>query len=459
MSERNRIVHIWLEFKDNIYEPSEYAGSYNNDLAEKGIASSTFENSFIFSYSKYWSKKAIERAKGFKIKPEDLSYVFLIFDKDYKNDNLVGIMQKYPTVFYLGWFEFVLPSLPKLKVANSSVKVPEGIAINFFGKEFEKDVYYVRLAYEPVKSLSEFQIFPKIKNIHLIQQNMDIQIDKIEDMSLFPQLETLFLFGNKISKLENLTPLINLKRLAIHNALIERIENLSTLLFLIELKLSGNKISKIDGLENLLNLKKLDLSENKIEKIENLYSLSSIYELKLHNNYIRVIENLSSLLSVQKIDLSSNLIAKITDIEDLPNLKVINLYNNQIKELKNLNHPSLMKLMLGFNQIQKIENLSGLKMLSWLDLNHNEFEKIENLENLHNLEHLDISENKITRLENLENLTSLKDLSVWGNPIKEIAQTTYDFLMKNHNIKLGMVEMENIGVKRFIDKNNIEIVS
>ena len=70
--------------------------------------------------------------------------------------------------------------------------------ITFYGKKYEQAITYLRLAYEPVKNLKEFQIFPNLKSISLIQHDLDVQIEKIEHTHLFPQLESLFLFGNKI---------------------------------------------------------------------------------------------------------------------------------------------------------------------------------------------------------------------------------------------------------------------
>lgn len=54
------------------------------------------------------------------------------------------------------------------------------------------------------------------------------------------------------------------------------------------LDLSFNRITKIEGLDNLLNLKKLFLSSNKISKIENLNHLVNLKLLELGDNKIRV---------------------------------------------------------------------------------------------------------------------------------------------------------------------------
>ena len=460
MSERKKTVHIWVELKNNAYLANEYVGWFNEDLSEGNITSATLEDSYIFfSYSKFWIEQAIERTKACELNPSDMSYILLLFDENYRKDVPIGRMTQFPTVVYLGWIEFALPDLPKLvPIGVSPEAISEG-QISFYGKKYDKNASYIRLAYEKVKSLKELQIFPHLKSIHLVQHNLEVQMDKLDYLDKFSELETLYLFGTIISKIEHLEKLQNLKRLGINDAHIETIENLKQLINLIELSLSTNQIKKIEGLDGLIKLQKLNLAENKIEKIENLSPLGHLLEIDLHSNYIRAIENLNLLSLLESLNLSSNLIAKISGIDYLTNLKGVNLYNNQISKIENLTHlKNVEKLLLGFNQIKKIENLTDLNKLNWLDLNHNEIENIENLDQLPKLEHINLSENKIRRLQNLEKLPSLKDLIIWGNPIEEITQTTYNALANNHNIKLGMLEPEKIGLMRFKDKYKVKII-
>ena len=460
MSERKKIVHIWVELKNNAYLANEYVGRFNEDLSEGGVASATLEDSYIFfSYSKFWLEQAIERTKACELNPSEMSYILLLFDENYRKDVPIGRMTQFPTVIYLGWIQFALPDLPKLVPVGVSPDTISEAQISFYGKKYDKDISYIRLAYEKVKSLKELQVFPHLKSVHLVQHNLEVQLDKLDYLDKFSELETLYLFGTKISKIQNLEKLQNLKRLGIHDAHIETIENLKQLTKLIELNLSVNQIKKIDGLESLIKLQKLNLAENKIEKIENLSPLGHLLELDLHSNYVRSIENLNLLSLLESLNLSSNLVAKISGLEYLTNLKSVNLYNNQISKIENLTHlKNVEKLLLGFNQIAKIENRVGLNKLNWLDLNHNAIENIENLDQLPKLEHLNLSENKIKLLQNLEKLPALKDLIIWGNPIEEITRATYDSLSNNHNIKLGTQETEKIGVTRFKDKYKVKVI-
>ena len=54
------------------------------------------------------------------------------------------------------------------------------------------------------------------------------------------------------------------------------------------LDISVNRLTKIEGLEKLENLRKLYLCSNKIQKIENVNHLKNLEEIELGDNKIRV---------------------------------------------------------------------------------------------------------------------------------------------------------------------------
>ena len=73
---------------------------------------------------------------------------------------------------------------------------------------------------------------------------------------------------------------------------------------------------------------------------------------------------------------------------------------------------SLVKLALDNNILEKIEGISHLTRLEWLDLSFNNISVIEGLSTLTNLEDLSLSNNRIERLENLDTLVKLNLLSI-----------------------------------------------
>lgn len=83
--------------------------------------------------------------------------------------------------------------------------------------------------------------------------------------------------------------------LSLQSNRITKIENLDFLVNLRELYLSENGITKIQGLENLSKLKFLDLSSNQIEKIENVEHLKELEEFWFNGNNLSKWENIDTL--------------------------------------------------------------------------------------------------------------------------------------------------------------------
>lgn len=67
------------------------------------------------------------------------------------------------------------------------------------------------------------------------------------------------------------------------------------------LYLFGNKITCIENLENMPNLASLYLQRNYIEKITNLTNLKNLKNLYLSRNYINVLEGLDDLKKLEEL--------------------------------------------------------------------------------------------------------------------------------------------------------------
>ena len=77
-------------------------------------------------------------------------------------------------------------------------------------------------------------------------------------------------------------------------------------------------------------------------------------------------------------------------------------------------------LGFSFQNILKIDNLTGLHALVKLQLDNNIIERIENIGHLTNLEWLDLSFNNISKIEGIETLIKLTDLSLFNNRIDKL---------------------------------------
>lgn len=243
------------------------------------------------------------------------------------------------------------------------------------------------------------------------------QINNIEGISVFSNLNALYLDRNNLS-----------------NIPIE-IETLDYLTFIV---LDFNNFSSIPTeITDLTNLRVLSMGSNNLSDISlNISNLTNLWYLSLRNNHIQVITpELLSIQSLEHLDLGLNDIAEIpAGIENLVNLQYLDLAANQ--------------------QIPEIPiELCNLGNLKHLDISYNYSLSVipPEIDRLTNLEYLDLSGNNIVEMTlNLFDLNSLKNLFITNNKILEIPSdigklTNLEYLRLNSNqIPAIPIEMKNL---------------
>jgi len=200
-----------------------------------------------------------------------------------------------------------------------------------------------------------------------------------------------------------------------------------------------NKISNVENIEGLTNLKLLDLRDNGITKIPDnffnlLISCSTVY---LDNNQLKSIPSTGASALV-KISVSYNNLTSIASdfVEGFYSLKELYVDHNELKglpdewySLKNLSasnnkindvpglassfygsvYPRITELDLSYNSISGLpKSFSSLNSLNSLSLSHNSLKKLPtSLSSLRSLDYLDISYNQLVKLPSLPCVFSL----------------------------------------------------
>ncbi|XP_031811152.1 leucine-rich repeat-containing protein 49 isoform X5 [Sarcophilus harrisii] len=145
------------------------------------------------------------------------------------------------------------------------------------------------------------------------------------------------------------------------------------------------------------------------------------------------------------LNFQHNFITRIQNISNLQSLIFLDLYDNQIEEISGLSTlRSLRVLLLGKNRIKKISNLDNLKSLDVLDLHGNQ----RDVDNLPCLQRLFLSYNNISCFEDilcLADSTSLSDITLDGNPIAQ--ESWY-----KHTILLHMMQLRQLDMKRITEE-------
>ncbi|MDD5090142.1 MAG: leucine-rich repeat domain-containing protein [Candidatus Wallbacteria bacterium] len=148
----------------------------------------------------------------------------------------------------------------------------------------------------------------------LIVKHIDLPtkgVSTMEGLQYCPNLETVFLSGNRI---RDLTPLSGLRKLS-------------------TLDLADNLITDLSPLAGLKQLNKLDLSMNKIVDISPLRGLPQLVSLDLKHNQILDLTPLTFIKSLRELDLSSNKLSDISKLTALTGLTKLSLKHNRIRDI------------------------------------------------------------------------------------------------------------------------------
>lgn len=127
--------------------------------------------------------------------------------------------------------------------------------------------------------------------------------------------------------------------------------------------------------------------------------------------------------NLRLLNFQHNSIARIQHLSSLRRLIFLDLYDNRIEEISGLSTlSSLRVLMLGKNKISKIENLNNLLKLDVLDLHGNQIKELENLNHLSELRVLNLAGNQLIKACNFLGLSSLTELNLRRNKIQYVGE-------------------------------------
>ena len=321
----------------------------------------------------------------------------------------------------------------------------------------------------------------------------DTEIDNLEDLVFFPNLENLTLgdWDNNVPPITSMDGIENCQKLMSltiikgpnkdYNALSELnnllkfsrnagndYENILEVLefcnSLEEVILNNVDISNINGLELLSNsVIRLDLSNNNIEDITNLKDFKKLRFLNLSSNKIKGIKGLENLKDLTTLYLQNNQISDITPLSMNTSLTTLNLKGNTAIDGNRNNYTGerLEKL----NKIGEILDRGGTISLDVdkislftnyknIDLTGQNLETLELLEGMKDLTNLNLNNNQLTledekSQEILQNMTNLTTLQLSNNKITNIVainslkNLTALYLTGDDN-KVNLKEIEDI---------------
>lgn len=200
----------------------------------------------------------------------------------------------------------------------------------------------------------------------------------------------------------------------------------------------------------------LELQRNFIRKVPNsIFKLSNLTILNLQCNELdRLPKGFGQLKNLQLLDLSSNRFVHYPEIlNECTNLLQINLSYNKISSLpKSTNRLiKLAKMNLSHNKLTEINDLSGMKNLRTLNLQHNRIGSIKTCAS--NLQNLFLTDNRISSFNDV--LPKLRALEIEENPMTSISYKDY-YPMSMTSLSLSKAKLASVPAELFIKLSRLE---
>lgn len=279
----------------------------------------------------------------------------------------------------------------------------------------------------------------------------DWKIHSLEDLHLFPLLESIFLSG--IDGLTDFSPLAycpKLTTLTIENANLTDISFVQYVPGLQSVSIWENPpILDLSPLENLQNLKTVSFDDVGLQDIQPLTKISSLEEIRLSTCDVK---NISELVhcagEITKLDISGNPITNAEDvIRAMPALQFLEIDDTSIsdyrvlKELPELSDLSIYGIRgIDFSAISELEKLQYFSvsyfkasyqndgyLFSDTQADYTAIQDLSFLDNMQNLTSLMLSNVQSTQqLEHLYGLQNLRYLNFWNSSVTNDRQAMSD---------------------------------
>uniref|UniRef100_A0A8C7XE01 Leucine rich repeat containing 9 n=1 Tax=Oryzias sinensis TaxID=183150 RepID=A0A8C7XE01_9TELE len=250
-------------------------------------------------------------------------------------------------------------------------------------------------------SLSEIKEISRLTALRHLTISFN-KLTYLDDISYMPSLEFLDASFNHLVTLDGLQGLKHLEHLDVCWNKLSKAREITSVLRkhtpallkldtrynpwsrITSLNLDDQRISKLNSLSKLENLRWASFDDNNISRVDGIDCCLKLEELSLNNNCIATLKGLGKLRHLKKLSVDGNQLSGLeaSVLKQLPDLIFLSVENNSITTLDGIqNVQCLLELYIGKNRISSsrdVHYLKGLGNLIILDLYGNALtEKLE----------------------------------------------------------------------------------
>lgn len=187
-----------------------------------------------------------------------------------------------------------------------------------------------------------------------------------------------------------------------------------------DIQLRDKKLNSLHMLDRFCGrLVKVDASRNLIRALDGVPS--TVRELRISHNRLSNLTAWDRLSNLQFVDVSNNEIKSLSAFQNLIHLRDLVADNTGLVNLDGIKyHETLLTLRARGNKIQELDfDGTALERLTTLDLEGNMIGRIENLSELSSLSYLNLSENKLVEFAPAASIP-LKTLMISDNKLRKL---------------------------------------
>lgn len=230
--------------------------------------------------------------------------------------------------------------------------------------------------------------------------------DEVRDLRRVSQIKV----GPRMSDINALNGLSNIRHLVLTNGVVEDLSALSTMRGLKTIELNGARTANIAPLKGLAALEDLIAPDTKVRNLAPVSEMFSLQNLDVSNTDVIDLAPLKDLFQLQSLKLSNSKIMDLSNISGLSNLSDLDVSGTNLRILPDMSeNTALKKINLKGTQIVELSALADVIGLEELNVSDTPVVSLDGLKDLPNLREVDL---RNTQIENLNVLDLAPNLEL-----------------------------------------------
>jgi hypothetical protein len=226
---------------------------------------------------------------------------------------------------------------------------------------------------------------------------------------------------------------ININRLYLSGNKLTFLPDLSRLTQLIRLHVDTNKLTTLPDLQAMTSLQYLWCHYNKITSLPSMANMTSVQSFFCQRNLLTSLPDITGMSSLNHFICSDNLITALpADMSSLISLNRLLCTNNNLTSVDLTSIPNVKEVHLRNNNLSNFPNITGMTQLTELHLDGNNFVVLPDLSSFTNLTNVRLENNNLT-FEDLLPLASLPGFSGFAIAPQKLVGNKDTTLVKEKN--------------------------